>query len=310
MGKSYWRLFREFPIVLQCLFLLAFCGIPFFFVEIGFAGSFTNYAVVLILFVLIARRICRISASERVLLSLLRMPVFRIKAIKCVLLSLFFFFLDMGVGVLLLTLGTLTVVFSPEKVKRNKAFPSFYAPSSYQWLGMYRQSGVWVLVAGFLFLLIGLWHHNTNIVCFFLGWIILVPCFLAYYNADPPQLLVIYKDRRYLIWKKGCELIFNITIPLFVSLMIVLTVDFAHAGLYLRLAFLFVYISLLLFYSRYISYPHTLTAFVLSAILIVISAILLMSYLRIATVLCFLVLPLLHFLAVSNLKTFLSYGKD
>lgn len=68
LEKSYWRLFRNFPIVLQCLFLLMLSGILFFFAETEFTGSFTNYAVTYLIFVLIAKMICRISASEKALL--------------------------------------------------------------------------------------------------------------------------------------------------------------------------------------------------------------------------------------------------
>lgn len=310
LGKSYWRLFREFPIVLQCLLLLVISGTFYFLAITEFSGSLTNYTVLYLLFFLAGRWACRISSSEKVLLSLLNIPVLHIRALRCILLSLPFFLLNVGVGAILLTLGTLTVVFLPERIKRNRAFPAFYVPASYQWLGMYRQSGVWTLSAGFLLLLIGLWHHNTNMVCFFLGWIILVPCFMAYYNADPPQFLTIYKNCRFLMWRKMCELVVNSTIPLLVSFILVLTVDFVHAVLYLKLTFLFVFISLLLFYSRYICYPHTLTALVLSVILIVVSFVSLRVYPLAASVVCLFLLPLLHFLAINNLKTFLAYDKN
>lgn len=309
-GKSYRRLFREFPIVLQGLFLLLLGGMLFFLAETAFVGSFTNYAIVFILFVLINRWLCRISAPERVLLSLLRISVIQIKAMRCILLSLPFFLLDLTVGVLLLTVGTPAVVFLPEKVIRNRALPSFYAPASYQWLGMYRQSGVWTLSAGFLLLLIGLWHHNTHMVYFFLGWIMLMPCFLTYYNADPSQFLAVYKSPGFLMWKKVCELLFNSTMPAVVALMLVLIFDFSHAVLYLKFAFLFVYVALLLFYGRYIGYPHTLTALVLSAILIFASVLSFTLFPLATAVACLLLLPVLHMLAVYNLKTFLAHGKN
>lgn len=310
LGKSYRRLFREFPILLQGLFLLLLGGIFFFLAKTEFVGSFTNYALVFILFVLIARWLCRISVPESVLLSLLRISVFQIKAMKCILLSLPFFLLDLSVGALLLTVGTPVVTFLPEKTTRNKALPSFYVPASYQWRGMYRQSGIWTLSAGFLLLLIGLWHHNTHMVCFFLGWIMLIPCFLTYYNADPPQFLSVYKNSRFLMRKKMCELLFNSAMPTVVALMLVLTLDFSNAVLYLKLAFLFIYIALLLFYGRYIGYPQTLTALVLSAILIFSSVLSFSLFPKATFVACLFLLPVLHRLAAYNLKIFLAHGKN
>jgi len=145
-------------------------------------------------------------------------------------------------------------------------------------------------------------------VCFFLGWIIIVPCFIACYSEDPSRFLSIYKHSRFLMWKKGRELLFNVAIPTGVSLGIVLLADFTNVGLYLKLTFLFVLINLLLFYCRYACYPHILTALALSAIFSLLLTGLFFTYPVIASFVCILLTAVLHLLAVHNLKSFLSNG--
>lgn len=309
-GKSYWRLFHEFPIMLRLLFLLMFCGLLYFFLKVELTRSFTNYVVIYFAFVWIARWVCRISTSERVLLSLLRIPVFRIKVVKCVLLSLPFFLLDIGVATMLLTLGVITVVLLPERMKRSKVFPAFYAPASYQWIGMYRRSGLWVLSFGLLLLGIALWQQNTNMICFALGWIIVILCFIANYNIDPPEFLVIYKNSRFLISKKLIELIFNVALPSVFLFTLVLAVDYTNVLLYLKFISFFMYIDLLLFYCRYICYPHVMTALALFAFLVLLSAISLVSFPAQAVAGCCLLLPFLHHLAVNNLKSLFYHERN
>lgn len=303
-GKSYWRLFREIPFLLQIVFLLILSGILYFLAETTFTGVITNYLVVFLLFVLMGRWCCRMSSSEKVLLSFLNIPIRLIHVLKCSLLSLPFFLLDGSVGFLLLTVGTAVVIWSPERITQNRTLPGFYVSTSYQWLGMYRVSGIWILSLGMLFLLIALWHQNTNMSNFFLGWIITLPPFFAYYTTDPPKFLRIYKNSRFLIGKKLRELIRNIAIPTLLSLALVLLIDFSNSGLYLKPALFFIYIDLLLFYSRYICYPHTLIALALSVILIVASLAVFILYLIPGILICSLILLCLHFLAINNLKTF------
>ena len=302
LGKSYWRLFRELPLLLQILFLFIACGVLFLLKKTEFTGSLTNHIVVFLLFVLIGKWICREASSEKVLLSLLRIPVILIRALKCALLSVPVFLLDIVAGFLSLTLGTLTVLFFPKKRTQNKVLPGFYVPTSYQWLGMYRISGVWVLSIGFLLHLIALWHQNVNMSAFLLGWLIILPAFFAYYATDPLEFLVIYKNKHFLIRKKLKELIVNTAIPTIVSLTLVLSVDYSNSGLYMKLTLLYIYIALLLFYSRYVCYPHSITSFALTCLLTFASLSVFVLYPLAGIITGLLLLSLLHLLAVNNLK--------
>lgn len=308
LGKSYWRLFNEFPLVLRLLFVLLLGVGGALLVNLPFSPSVQNYAIVFVVFFLLAQRFCRMSASEKVLLSFLTIPIVWIRFIKSLFVSIPFFLLDLGSGLLVITLGTLAVTFYSGGTIRNIRITSFYSLSSYQWLGMYRRTGLWVVSIGSILLLIGLWHGNTNLVCFCLGWIICLPCFLAYYGQlDPKQFMRVYKDSRVLLRRKTGELLMNVSIPVLACLACLLFFDFAHIGLYLKFILLFLYADLLMFYFCYLCYPHFLSACILFAITAYISAGLFFSYPLITILSAFVFLIFLHLLTVINLKSIIAW---
>lgn len=267
LGKSYFRLFMEFPLLLRLLFVLFFGGGVYLLVNLPFTASLRNYAIVFVVFFLLGQWLCRMTSQERILLTFLKIPVVSIRVVKCLILAAFFFLLDVGAGLLVMTLGTLAVAFYSGGTVRNIKIRSFYVPSSYQWLGMYRRSGIWVLLAGFMLFLIGLWHENENMVCFFLGWIICIPCLFAYYGQpDPKQFMSVYKNKSVLMRRKVLELLINLSIPVAVCTLLLLLFDLGNIGFYGKYILLFLYADLLLFYFSYICYPHILTAFALSGI--------------------------------------------
>jgi hypothetical protein len=309
IGKSCLRLFNEFSLALKLFFVLLLVAGGYLLAGLPFTASIRNYAIVFVVFFLLGQWVCRISPSEKDLLVFLKIPVVWICAIKCLVLSAPFFLLDIWSGLLVMIFGTPAVVFYPGVVVGNIRIVSFYVRSSYQWLGMYRRTGVWVLSAGFILLLIGLWHRNVNMACFCLGCIIILPCFFAYYGQpDPKPFLSVYKSSRILLRKKVGELLANISIPALVCVICLLIFDFAHTGLYLKFILLFLYADLLMFYFCYLCYPHVLTACVLFAVTVCMSAGLFFSYPLIALP-ALLLLVLLHILTIVNLKSVIAYGK-
>lgn len=310
LGKSYFRLFMEFPVVLKLLFILLFTGGIYLLNEFPFAPSLTNLFIIYVLFVIMGQRICMMSSSERTLLKLLDVSIVGIRVIKCVLLSVLFFILNFYAGLVAISLGTLSLLFYPERVTKNIQIPSFYIKSSYQWISMYRRMGIWILIGGLLFLTIGLWHQNRNMVCVFLGLINILPCFLAYYEReDTVPFLAVYKSSSYLLQTKLYELLYNIIIPLIFSLLLLVIIDYSGIGFYLKYAAFFIYTDLLLFYCYYVFYPHILTSCVLFCILASVSLTLFFSYPLLFIIVVFVLLFVLHLVAVINLKPFCAHGK-
>lgn len=310
LARSRGRLFMEFPWVLRLLFVFLFGGGVYLLANLPFSPSVRNFAIVFVAFFLLGQLFCRLSPQEKVLLTFLKIPVLWIRVIKCLFISVFFFLVDVWVGLLAAIPGTFAVAFYSGGTSRNVRILSFYVPASYQWLGMFRRSGIWVLSAGMLLLLIALWHRNTNMVCFCLGWIICLPAFLTYFGQpDVKKFMSVYTSSRLLLRMKIREFLLNSSIPLVLCVALIFLFDFANAGLYLRFILFFLYADLLLFYFSYICYPHILTALVSCAFFVYISAGFFFSYPLITVLAGCLFWVLLHWFAVINLKSIISNGK-
>lgn len=310
LGKSRFRLFMEFPMLIRILFILFFCCGVYFLFKLPFSPSVTHYIATYVLFVMAGRWICRMQSPERILLTFLGIPVLWIKILKCLLLSLFVFVVDIHAGLIGMSLGALTVVLLPDRPYGNSRIASFYLRTSYQWLGMYRRTGIWVQLSGLLLLFIGLWHGNRNMSCFFLAWIIIIPCFFAFYaQPDPEQFIRVYKSSSYLLQRKLRESLINLLVPIVICLGMLLVFDASFILSYLKYLLLFAYSGLLLFYYRYVCYPHLLSALALFCITLAASFGLFFSYPYLLVILSILLLALLHILAVINLKPICAHGK-
>jgi hypothetical protein len=310
LGKSYLRLFKEFPLLLQIIFVLLSIAILYTLSVVQLSLSVVNYAVGYISFVFAGRWICRISSPERILLAILNVPNNLVCTLKCMLLSVPSFFLDMYMGLLVLSLGTITIIFFPYKKMKTLRMHSLYFPTSYQWLSMYRKAGIWVLIIGFLLFLIALWHQNLNLTYFSLLCIITTPCFFTYYGQkDSSKFLSIYKNSSFLVWRKVCELLINSLIPALVCLPFLLLMDISHIELYIKCILILVYMNLLMFYCYYICYKYFFTAFILFCIIGYVSLALFISYPLIAFVVCMVVVTALHIFAIINLKSIFFHDK-
>lgn len=304
-SKSSYRLWKEFPWVIRLLFLGGFLLITYLLIISHLDKSLINYTVVSGVYILLGLKLCRLSPPEAILLKVLQIPQIQIRLIKCLLLSIPFFLLDIYAGLIDVILGTGIVLLIADKRPNQKTIRSFYKATSYQWLSMFRSEGRWLLFAGFIFLMIALYHGNRNMACFSLGWLFLVPCFAVYYyrQKDPKQWLRVYKNASFLLRKKLTEVLQNTMILLAVCVPLVLIFDWSAYWLYTRLFLLLILGNVLFFYGYYACYPGMLTAMILTGIVIFI-----LYLLYVITPVFFipaglLLLVILHIISIQNLKS-------
>ncbi|MDR2919949.1 MAG: hypothetical protein LBV72_11370 [Tannerella sp.] len=304
-SKSYYRLWKEFPWVIRLLLLGGFLIITYILIISHLDASLINYTVVSCVYILLGLKLCRLNPSEAVLLKVLRIPQIQIRLIKCLLLSMPFFLLDIYAGLIALILGTGIVMLIADKRPNRKAVRSFYKATSYQWLSMFRSEGCWLLLAGLIFLMVALFHGNRNMACFSLVWLFLIPCSAAYYNRqkDPKQWLRVYKNVSFLMRKKITEVLQNILILLVVCVPLVLIFDWSAYWLYTQLFLLLIMGNVVIFHVYYACYPGMLTAIVLTGIVIFILYLLYVLAPVFFIPAGLFLLVILHIISIQNLKS-------
>lgn len=304
-SKSNYRLWKEFPWIIRLLLMGGFFIIAYFLFISHIDISLINYTIALGVYLLLGLKLCRLNPSETVLLKVLKISQIQIRLIKCLLLGIPFFLLDIYTGLIAITIGAGIVVLIADKRPNQKTLRAFYKATSYQWLSMFRSEGCWLLLAGFILLIIALFHGNRNMTCFTLGWLFLIPCIAAYYyrQKDPKQWLRVYKDASSLLRKKLTEVLQNTMILLVVCVPLVLIFDWSAYWLYTRLFLLLIIGNVLFFYGYYACYPGMLTAMIVTGIVIFILYLLYVIAPVFFIPAGLLLLVILHILSIQNLKS-------
>lgn len=304
-SKSYYRLWKEFPWMIRLLFAAVLFIIAYFLIISHLNASLTNYTIASGVYILLGLKLCWLNPSEAVLLKVLQIPQIQVRVIICLCLSIPFFLLDIYAGLIAVVFGTAVVVLIADQRSNPKATRSFYKATSYQWLSMFRSGGRWLLLAGFIFLIIALYHGNRNMACFSLGWLFLIPCLAAYYyrQKDPMQWLRVYKNASFLLRKKLTEVLQNTIVLLVVCVPLVLIFDYSAYWLYIQLFLLLIMGNVLFFYGYYACYPGMLTAMVVTGIVIFILYLLYVIYPVFFIPAGLLLLVILHIISIQNLKS-------
>lgn len=304
-SKSNYRLWKEFPWIIRLLLMGGIFIIAYLLFISHIDISLINYAIALVVYLLLGLKLCRLNPSETVLLKVLKISQIQIRLIKCLLLGIPFFLLDIYTGLIVLTIGAGVVVLIADKRSNQKTLRVFYKATSYQWLSMFRSEGCWLLLAGLILLVIALFHGNRNMTYFTLGWLFLIPCIAAYYyrQKDPKQWLRVYKDASFLLRKKLTEVLQNTMILLVVCVPLVLIFDWSAYWLYTRLFLLLIMGNVLFFYGYYACYPGMLTAMIVTGIVIFILYLLYVIYPVLFIPAGLFLLVILHILSIQNLKS-------
>ena len=306
-GLSCFRLFRDIPFIYKALLVVIIGLTIYVLAEAQIMASITNVMVCLCVFVLVGIKLCSLPFSETILLKTLELKVLPFLFIKCLLLSIPFFVLNIYIGLVMITIGSICVyLLSGINIRNAKAFPSLYRKTSYQWLSSFRREGLWVLLVGFILFVIALYNDNSNMLRAVFGWLMCVPCFVSYYNTPDTQAwLVNYKGVSFLLRSKLVELLFNASLPTLICLPLVAVFIPADTFLFVKLFVAFHFVNLIMFYSNYLCYPAKLMSIFCSFILILLGLVIMFMHPEIAIAASVPVLLLLHILTIQNLKSVL-----
>ena len=305
-GLSSVRLFFEIPFVYKFVMLTFTVMISFMLLSVDLQANVKNVAVCLCIYVLLGVSICSFSFPEKLLLKTLRVNIFAALFLRLLLLSIPFFLLDIYIGLIVVTAGSLCVIFLKDVyIRKSKRLPSFYRKTSYQWLSSFRRGGLWVLVAGFLLFAIAIYHDNENMMYAAFGWIMCVPCIMSYpFNIPDSRFWIAnYKSVHFLLKSKLLELLINASLPALVCLSLVAIFMPAFLLLFVRLTAVFLFVDLLIFYCVYLNYPSLFMAFINIFILITVWLVVVFMHPVLSVYISVPLLLMLHVLAVQNLKS-------
>lgn len=301
---SSYRIFSELPLLIR---LLA-AGLLFVFgyalVLSDLTCTISHYLYCLGIYVLVGKWFCGGDPKEKMLVKTLEIPTRLFFIVKGIVLSIPFFLLNVLIGTLLLPSG-LFVLFLLSRVKHRKSFvvPSFFCPTSYQWISAWRMEGMWIYLGGILLLIAGLRYMNGKLVRFAILWIICLPCFFAYYKQmDPRSFLNVYKNPCLLLWKKSRELWMNSLLSLFIPVILILVFD-RSSTFPLRWVIGGITGNFLLLYANYIAYPSQLRALCILCIFFISYAIIYIEVYPWGQITGLFLLPILCFFSYLNLKT-------
>ena len=305
-GLSSVRLFYEIPFVYK-LVMVVFTGLAFYtLLSVDLQMTAKSVAICLCVFVLLGISLCNISFPEKILLKTVGVNIFVALFIRLLLLSIPFFLIDLYIGLITTTAGSLFVILLQDvNIHKSKRLPSFYRKTSYQWLSFFRRGGLWVLVAGFSLFVIALYHGNENMMCVAFGWLMCVPCFMSYYFNIPDSRfwLANYKSVHFLLKGKLLELLINAMLPALICLLLITFLMPVHLFLFLKLSAIFLFLDLLTFYCVYLNYPSLFMAIINIFIIITLWLVVVFMHPLLSVYLSVPLLLVLHVLAVQNLKS-------
>ena len=299
------RLFFEIPFIYK-LVMAVFAGLGgFLLLSLDLQINAKSMTVCICIFVLLGVSICSFSFREKILLKTIGVKIFAALFIRLLLLSIPFFLLDIYIGLIAGTAGSLCVILlQGVNIRKSKRLPSFYRKTSYQWLSSFRRGGLWVLIIGFLLFAIALYHGNENMMSAAFGWLMCVPCLMSYFNIrDSRFWLANYNSVHYMLKSKLLELFVNASLPALICLFLVAIFMPVHLLLFVKLSTIFLFVDLLIFYCVYLNYPLFIMAFI--NIFIIISVLLVVVFMHpvLSIYISAPLLLVLHVLAVQNLKS-------
>lgn len=305
-GLSLVRLWREIPFVYRILMLAVISLAIYVLILLHVPVSVKSLSVGLCVFVLVGMYVCSFSFSEKIVLKSLGIKLFPLFMIRCFLLSIPFFILNVHIGLVTVSLGLVCVYFlSKVNFRSGKSLPSVYKKTSYQWLSAYRSEGVWVLIAGFLFFAVALYHKNENMSCVALGWLMCVPCFISYYAKMPEAQiwLISYRSASFLLRCKLIEMLINALLPALICIPAVMIFMPAYILLFIKLLFVFLFVDLLLLYSCYLCYPSIIMSFLCCFLFVMIWSVVTLMHPVVSACISAPFLLLLHIIVIQNLKS-------
>lgn len=314
LRRSYGRLFYDFPIAAQLLFVVIAIIVSYVLIEVVLAQTILNYTISIVVFVVFGRWGCRIKPSELILLKNLNVSVLSVTALKCLLLAVPFFLLDLITGILVATIGLTTVIglllceikYSGLFMRLKKNRFSFCLPfaSAYKWIAACRSEALLVELFVLILYAVALKIGNLNMACVMAGLSICVPSFVACYElSDSKAFLRIYKSTKLLMWQKFTETVLFSSIPLILCFTAICCVFPSDIELLIYLFVGFLYINLLMMYTSYLFFPNILMALIWNFILLILSVVFVVIFSRISIVLFIILLVSLHYLSIQNLKT-------
>ena len=307
-GFSYFRLLCEIQFVYKFIMTIIVGLAVFMLLSVELQVTAKSVVVSLCVFVFQGMSLCAFSFPEKMLLKTLGIKINTLLFIRLLLLSIPFFLLNVFIGLIIATIGSLFVIsLQGISFRKSKRLPAFYMQTSYQWLSSFRRGGLWIQSAGFLLFAIALFQGNENMLNVAFGWLMCAPCFMSYcFNIPDSRFwLVSYRSVGFLLKSKLVELLLNTSLPALICLPLVAIFMPAALILFLKLFAAFLFIDLLIFYSYYLCYPSILMPFICLVFLISTWSAMMLMHPEITVIVSAPALLLLHILTIQNLKSIL-----
>lgn len=304
-GLSYYRIFRELPLLIQLLLLSICFAVGYTLLTNEIRLSTDHYLYSLVAFVLMGQWFCKPSPKEEVLIKSLKLPLGSIQLTYCMLLSIPFGLVSVYLGLFVGGIGSVaTLLLSRINKSLKIVYPSFYQSSAYQWLSVWRVEGIWLYLFGIFLTIMGMVNDNNRLVCFSLIGSICVPCFFSYCKRqDPIAFLNIYKSIPLLLKKKTIELLSNSFLSVSGCLVVLLLLKPSGFLSFLWVVGAGLFANLLLMYAYYVCYPSVIRAAGLVICIGIITIALLSNIAFEYWFVSLLYLPALYFIALQTLKS-------
>ncbi|RRD75647.1 hypothetical protein [Tannerella forsythia] len=313
-ARSHWRLFHAFPLLLRVLIVVTAGVLCYMLVKASIRTSVLHDVWTTTAFVFVGGWFCRIRPEKELLLKSLHISHLLVRLVRCLVLSIPFFFWSVLTGVWVATLGTAVVLglayYRSEYGKRGGAAVGrrvFRLPFSaaYQWVSGYRTEIGWIILFALVLHAVALLHHNPDMASVMMGVAVCLPCFSAYYmRHDPKEYLCVYPNALFLMKRKTKEVLLYSLIPSVWCLSVSCVVFPSDALLFASLLLVFLYVNIVLMYAFYVCYPN-----ILFSLMLVLMGLLVPAFVYaaspVAVVVCLLLLPLLFGGAVWKMKVFL-----
>lgn len=257
----YFRLFRDFPFVLQLLFVVL---LPLVLYGVYRIETGTNYKTIIVIVsiqVVITYTAQHIKPQERILLQSLHISLWKVKLLRIVLVSLIFFTLNpliAGIGTLIAIIIGLLLLSGSSSASYFSALPVFYKKSSYRWISSYRRGVMWAILVLLFFQIMGYVHTNENMVIVSTAAIVCIPCLWAFLSDDSRKFLLYYKNPAWLLRSKVYENIFNTAVLVLITLPIVILSAVGGSFNAVLVIVVCVYLNLLIDGVYYAGYPTSI----------------------------------------------------
>ena len=307
---SLFRLLKELPFIGQAICLVGVLVVGYVLFKLNIELQMKPFIVLAAVQFALSYMAATPTEKETVLLLTLRIPLWKVRLLRIVAVSIPFFLINpiMAVGSTCFSLLLSLTKNHKRATLRVFRLPMPFRKPAYRWVATFRREGIAAIAIGFILSMLSCVHGNLNLGYVSAAIIICAPCFFSTYRDEPLPFLRAYPTTKRLLMCKITDNVVNSLRLLLLTLPAALFWLWCGEWRFTALLPAFMAANLLIEAPRYLCYPMLLLALILLFALAIVVAVIAAHLSLWAMVVFFLaLLLLLYLIAYFNLDSVI-YG--